>query len=342
MKEQALAKYRGHDERVMRIAFTPDSKLVATADDNGSMLVWDSATGVAVIPPQQVFKGTLAGLYGLEFSADGSRCLLRTLVDSRLWSDFPNPEGLRKVCDESCVALSPDGTTGYAPGSSQVDVFDLMTGKRQKPLAIGAAVLAVSGDRLIAIADDGAVTVRDLKRGTQTEHNDGPLSGCEGVAVSPGGIAVVWDGKLLAGFDVKKKKWCWKVGDCNVRTVAIGPRKKMLVAPNNAPAAVLEWDTGRRARTLATGKTRYSDVAISSDEQRGLGVADDGRDLDVWHLGTGKLLTRCDAKTLGKARDGISEAALSPDGNTVVAGTSEGRVVFLRWNGKAMVPDDQR
>lgn len=338
MKEQALDQYRGHEERVLQICFAPNSSLVVTGDDNGSILVWDSATGTAVTRPQQAFKGVSAGLSGFQFNADGSQCLMRTWYQSRLWVDFPLAGGLRGVCDAACTATSQDGNIGFAPCFQNIKVFDVLVARPKRTLPIRAVHLAVSANQLIAIDDHGVLTVRNLLQNKQLVPDQTVLENCDGLALTSAGLVLAWDSDRLAGFDLARQNWRWTVHDCGVRVMAVGLLEKLLVAPYKEPAAVYEWHTGRKLKSLNSGTIRYSDVAISRNEVLGLGVANDGRCLDLWQIGNARLLARYESKLLanGKSGDGFSTAALSDDGKTIVAGTFRGRILFLRWDGKVL------
>jgi len=67
-------------------------------------------------------------------------------------------------------------------------------------------------------------------------------------------------------------------------------------------------------------------VAIAPDGKRAVSASKDNT-LKLWDLETGNVL----ATFIGDA-DMLS-CAIAPDGVTVVAGDSVGRVYFLRWEG---------
>jgi hypothetical protein len=313
--------------------------LVVTGDDNGSVLVWDSETGRAVTPPQQVFDGVVARVEGFVFRADGSRCLMYTANQSRVWNDFPRAKNLGTVCGKQCTVMSADGELGYSRFDANVHVFDLTRGKSRGKLPCEAVELCMHDNCLIAMDPGGGLTLWDCKKGRVLLRAQGPLEECHGMACTGRGIVLTWCNDRLSSFDVRARQWTGPIsGTANVKVVGTGPVGKVVVLRYREGPEVREAPALRRLKVLDAGKVEYFDVAISGDERCALGVA--GTCLDLWQLRGGKRLTRWPAKPLGERgqRDYISAAALSRDGRTIVAGTVRGRVMFLRWDGKALVP----
>jgi WD40 repeat protein/transcriptional regulator with XRE-family HTH domain len=60
----------GHLTGLEKVAFSPDSKLLASAD-GGTVRLWNPVTGQAVGPPLPAETGTYAGVYDVAFSPDG-------------------------------------------------------------------------------------------------------------------------------------------------------------------------------------------------------------------------------------------------------------------------------
>src|SRR5207244_9286445 len=69
---QPAASLRGHDQRVVRVAFSPDARRLASTSDDGTALVWDveAATGRRAV-----------GLH------DAAR-------QAQLWDELAGPDGL--------------------------------------------------------------------------------------------------------------------------------------------------------------------------------------------------------------------------------------------------------
>ena len=104
-----VAHFDGHKRSVRTAAWSPDGRLIASASDDGAILVWDVASGMEV----QQFSGHTDWVRSLRWSPDGAR-LLSGGNDgtARLWDVATGGAGATMASfavSVRSVAWSPDG-----------------------------------------------------------------------------------------------------------------------------------------------------------------------------------------------------------------------------------------
>jgi WD40 repeat protein len=189
------------------LAFSPDSKTLAIADNMGHVMLWDVAANRQIGAPLTIPR---CDINALAFSQDGTMLVgagnsgfhLWDVTTHRLIGSFTGSNG-----DFSLVALSPDGKTIAAENDiNAVELWDVATHKQIGLLAgeSGAAtMLAFSPDgQTLAVLANGAIQLWDM--GT-----DQPI----GAALSGGISAMAFgpDGRTLAAGDRDGSVHLWNV-----------------------------------------------------------------------------------------------------------------------------------
>ena len=260
------------------------------------------------------------------------------------------------------VAFSPDGKT-IAVGDMVVGAatLNLETGQTKRYPSIGLTPAFSPNGRLLAIPTWTHIEIWDLKQDELfdrlrlfTEEEEASLPKTN----NPGGtIAFSPDGKFLAigtgysyGHGNLSNLKVWRVGtgsfetvpgperddivfrnDCRLCTLAFTPDSSQLIV-GDSKGKVRVWRTSdwQIDRTFDTGHRRVWGLAISSQEVDGKKVP------NILATGGGGSLILWDYQS-GKKRRAISTPepmvlAFSPDGNSLVSGTSNHKVILWDVN----------
>ena len=205
---------------VTGVAFSPNSTRLATADADGTVRLWNPATGQAIGPP--LVAGPGGGLNGVAFSPNGTR-LATAGVDGtvRLWNPATGQAiGPPLVAGPggglNGVAFSPNGTRLATAGADgTVRLWNPATGQAIGPpiaadIGPGGGVNGVAfspdGTRLATAGADGTVRLWNPATGQAIglplAADIGPGGGVNGVAFSP-------DGTRLATADADGTVRLW-------------------------------------------------------------------------------------------------------------------------------------
>ena len=286
----ALSKERrfGHQAGVSSVAFSPDSTMLASGSQDGTVRLWDVTTGerseIAILnhPP-----GT--HVRSVAFSPDGSMLASGSSSDDGtiyLW-DVSTEQIIHTLKGHKAgvesVVFSPDGSTLASGGhDGTVRLWNPVTGKPIDILLDGpdtAWSVAYSPDgNTIAIGlGNGTILLGDVSDAQLPKFLSGHTAWVESVAFSP-------DGATLASGS----------GDNTVR--------------------LWEVATGDRIDTLTGHTAGINSVAFSSDDTI-LASGSDDNTIILWDILTGEPID-----TLTGHNAYVRSVAFSPDGSTLASG----------------------
>jgi WD40 repeat protein len=307
---------------VFDIAVSPDGRQYATAENDGTVRVWNTADA----RPLKSFTGHTGAVRSVTFAPDG-----RTVVSGgadgtvRRWN-LADPAALAHLDVRpdtlTAIALSPDGDVLAGAGPEGVRLLSAAGRKPIGPPFGTAKGLAFSPDgQLLATAgSDKTIRLWDVaSRRQRGAAITGPVSA---VAFSP-------DGMLLASAGVDETVRLWDVTTgkpfgppMRGHSVAFSPDGRLLASAAD-DGTVRFWDpaTGKPDGPPMTGSTGPIQLIAFSPDGTSL-VSTDDSTVRLWDVRSRRPIG---APLLGH-RNRVGGASFSPDGGTLATSGEDGTI----------------
>jgi WD40 repeat protein/tRNA A-37 threonylcarbamoyl transferase component Bud32 len=282
----------GHGDSVIPVAFSPDSKTLASGSMDKTIKLWDTQTGTL----RQTLTGHINGVHALAFSPD--RMTLASGSDDKtikLWDAQTGALKQTLAGSNSAVhtlVFSPDGKL-LASGSTDkaVKLWNIQSGEIKQILmghsdVVKTVAFSPDGKQLASGSDDKTIKLWDAQTGALRQTLTGHSSGVHAVAFSP-------DGMTLASASIDKTIKLWDAqtgalkqtlaGHTNgIHALAFLPNGKQLASGSNDKTIKL-WDTqtGALRQTLTGHSDSVMSVEFSPDGKQ-LASGSDDKTVKLW------------------------------------------------------------
>lgn len=306
-----VTMFRGHHDRVWDAAFSNDSRLVASASQDGTLQVWSSASGESIATLRLGSPVTC-----VDFSADGQRTAcgqlsgdVRKTATIHIWPFHNGTATTQFAAHEAFIAVvrfSPDGRmlvsgTGHpdldeSASGGEIRLWDLNGETRTYDVMSHGAGLDC---RSMGFARDGAWLMTTSKLDTFV------WDVATGVAVArlpgnalrqPGHERLACHdsdgpGILLADLDEPGRSVLIPNGASKVQEKSFSrDGKRLLVASGEASLAVLDGTTGRRVTEIAQSGARMLAPAFSPGGRFVIDYSSNSDGVTVWSACDGKMV----------------------------------------------------
>ncbi|MEU9613687.1 AAA family ATPase [Streptomyces sp. NPDC048209] len=331
------AVFRGHEQDVNAVTWSPDGSRLATASDDGTVRIWDAREAGN---PVVLTRRHGDGVYAVAWSPDGkrlaggSRDRSVTIWDAETWAEM----GVLIGHDDSVGALawSPDGDRlATASSDRTVRIWDaethaeltVLTGHEQP---VWDLAWSPGRGQLASASDDGTVRVWSLTPGGPNTELTGHQASVSAVAWSP-------DGCCLASVSEDRTALVWNIAVAEEEGREPQARKLTSLTPLNC----VTWSPD--GRHIAVGDddctVRVWDTDTSEESQL-IGHTDSVHDI-AWHghriatVSRDRTVAIWDAPRRGSRTgtllghdDSVQNVSWSPDGTRLATASQDGTAVI--------------
>ncbi|UPL03209.1 hypothetical protein LCI18_014143 [Fusarium solani-melongenae] len=296
--DACLLTLEGHENGVQYLAFSPDSRIIASSSWKGTIKIWDPYTGACL----NTISGCHGRVYQLAFLSNGPSTILASAgkesdgYSIKIWDPFNGGPPQRTFTMPSRMSkvitfIKGSNIAVWVDEAGTLIKLDLDTGAFLDPIKLPAKPIAVSPDGQTIITSDGDCC--QVWGWSNPETDRLTLDGCipedDYVVVSLDSTKLVcvsetrfpniemWD--LTTGF-------CFTIpydpGSLVTRCLAFSPDGTMVAVGNDIDGTVNLWDTTTGTVQVFSGHSdAIKAVAISPNDRLSASGCDDNT-IKIW------------------------------------------------------------
>jgi len=272
-----LAVLRGSDRHFYSLAFSPNSKLLAAGQQDGTIKIWETGSTAEwlTIPGQDIPVHQFhAAVFSMAFNPEGTSLAwaggapvvsFLDLKSKKVSGPLEGPDGPVKMlrfspCGQFLATLTQSKNTGVVrlwdlDAKSARIVFGPQKSKyNQEPiLRLGSLAYAPDG-KTLAVGIFGRTVLVDVVQGVEREEAVGAQNLVQQLAFTPNGKHIAGNGNGIIFWDSKTGKQAFilpvKIGGALISSLASSPDGKMLAVglsgAVNFPSHVQIWDVEKK------------------------------------------------------------------------------------------------
>ncbi|AKG21461.1 hypothetical protein IJ00_09310 [Calothrix sp. 336/3] len=323
---QKIAEFHGYEdeESINSVSFSPDSKHLATASDNGTIRLWDLDSNKLV----ESYNGQQGAIINIGFSSDGK--YLATAGEQ----GSINILRIEKDIPQSRTSKPSKETNNQAKDLFNINIVEIPSSpfRHLKEIkghkgAVNSLGFSPKGEFLVTAGDDGIVRLWAMPNNKESQLEKKQAGGYW-VTFSPDGKLLVtsgnngvkiWDlsGRLLA--ELKHQDAIW--------SVVFSPDGRHLITVGK-DGFIRIWNlSGQLLAQWKGHKDRITWVSISSDGKN-IATASKDSTAKLWNL-SGQLL----AEFKGH-KGGVSFIDFTPDSKSIITTGEDAFVRILKLSGE--------
>jgi WD40 repeat protein len=330
---EQLLELAGHGDLVRALAVTPDGRTLVSGSWDYTLRLWDLDNGA----PMQIMTGHEGWVQAIAISPDGSQVLSSSWDQTvRIW-DLWTGETVRVLSEFRApifaMIVAPGNQLMIAGGGDgSLSLWDLKSGEHLRTLpghagGINSLALTSSGRFAVSASDDDTLRVWDLVAVHGVALRPGHTAPVHALSALPDparAVSASWDGTLKiwepsTGREVQKLD---SHSDGVVAMALAADGRRAISGSRDRTLKLWDLASGKEIISLEGHESAITAVAISPDATLAAS-GDDGGVVRAWDLSSGACL----AEFHGEAS--IWACAITPDGKTVMASESGGKMYFL-------------